>query len=635
MGLLDGTQQNYYQNKDHGNYQFTSLDDIITQFQIAYVGENKIIPKIKRADIAFHAQRAMQELSFDTFESIKAYEITLSPSLIMPLPHDYVNYTKLSTVDSSGIKHLLYPTNSTSNPFNIKQLEDGVYSFLDGENLVVNYNFSSPLEAPWNYTLGGLSASSAWGNTSTDPEAFIAPNGLKEQIKWKYDSVGIVDGKLTFKSHWNATRGVGGWGRKYGAWQEIDTSLLNFIDLSATGVSAEAITDNVDTACDAGILRIGLSSVNPNTIFHSDLSNIATNSFVTTPGGLGLDYGSMPSIHEKVNLDLGYVEWDDGTTSTQTLLDVDVSQYDKVWVWVQSHAPWKKYAWTKFVYDGGEQTVAGATDNSTTVVLDSITATNTREIITGMVISEVDGVAWSEHKVEPGASPKIISIDGTTLTLDSAQSFSDDSTLTFQITQHLANVPTFNTSYLPGPNYATFQDPSTNTIDNISVTSTSTPNALRERYNGSIAWENYKSTTPSENNTDDYTDSTYWPAGGERFGLNPSHAQINGSFYIDQRLGKIHFSSNISGKTVILDYISDSLGTDAEMQVHKFAEEAMYKWIAYAILSTSSNQIHQQLVPRFKKEKFAETRKAKLRLSNIKLEELTRILRGKSKHIKH
>ena len=61
----------------------------------------------------------------------------------------------------------------------------------------------------------------------------------------------------------------------------------------------------------------------------------------------------------------------------------------------------------------------------------------------------------------------------------------------------------------------------------------------------------------------------------------------------------------------------------------------MYKWIAHGILSTSSLPVHQQLVPRFKKEKFAATRQAKLRLSNIKLEELTQILRGKSKQIKH
>jgi hypothetical protein len=36
----------------------------------------------------------------------------------------------------------------------------------------------------------------------------------------------------------------------------------------------------------------------------------------------------------------------------------------------------------------------------------------------------------------------------------------------------------------------------------------------------------------------------------------------------------------------------------------------------------------------YKREKFAATRNAKLRLSNIKLEELTQILRDKSKWIK-
>jgi hypothetical protein len=121
---------------------------------------------------------------------------------------------------------------------------------------------------------------------------------------------------------------------------------------------------------------------------------------------------------------------------------------------------------------------------------------------------------------------------------------------------------------------------------------------------------------------------------GSRFGLDPQHAQANGSFYIDNISGKIHFSSNISGKTVILDYISDSLGTDAEMQVHKFAEEAMYKWITHAILSTRAN-IQEYIVRRLKKERFAAIRTAKLRLSNIKLEEITQILRGKSKQIKH
>ena len=149
----------------------------------------------------------------------------------------------------------------------------------------------------------------------------------------------------------------------------------------------------------------------------------------------------------------------------------------------------------------------------------------------------------------------------------------------------------------------------------------------------SSTWNTYKGTTPSENQ-DDYQDNTWWPAGGERYGLDPQHAQANGSFFIDPRLGMIHFSSNISGKTIILDYISDSLGTDEEMQVHKLAEEAMYKSILCAIMSGRANIGRGQMVY-YKKEKFAAIRLAKLRLSNIKLEELTQILRGKSKHIKH
>ena len=36
-----------------------------------------------------------------------------------------------------------------------------------------------------------------------------------------------------------------------------------------------------------------------------------------------------------------------------------------------------------------------------------------------------------------------------------------------------------------------------------------------------------------------------------------------------------------------------------------------------------------------KRERAAETRKAKIRLSNIKIEELTQVMRGKSKQIKH
>ena len=292
MGLLDNqTANQYYTDSNlYGEYQFVSLTDIINQFMFIYVGEDKIISKVSRADVAFHAQRGLAEMSFDTFKSTKALEITVPATLQMTLPQDYVGYVKVSWVDGSGIKHVIYPASKTSNPTKPTQASDGSYTF----------------------------------------------NG--------------VDGSM--------------------------------------------LTDSESTT-----------------------------------------------------------------------------------------------------------------------------------------------------------------------------------------------------------------------------------------------WASYNSATPSENQND-YQDDAYWPLDGERYGLDPQHAQANGSFYIDENAGKIHFSSNISGKTVILDYISDSLGTEDEMKVHKFAEEAMYKWISCAILSGKSN-IPEYQVNRFKKEKFAAVRTAKLRLSNLKLEELTQILRGKSKQIKH
>ena len=157
----------------------------------------------------------------------------------------------------------------------------------------------------------------------------------------------------------------------------------------------------------------------------------------------------------------------------------------------------------------------------------------------------------------------------------------------------------------------------------------------------STTWQNYQSQTPAENLKDDYNldDGTFDLNLGKRYGIDPQHAQVNGSFFIDDRFGNIHFSSNISGKTVILKYISDGLISDSkvadgDINVHKFAEEAMYKQIAYAILSTRINT-PPHLIQLYKKEAFAAKRTAKLRLSNIKIEEIAQIARGKSKIIKH
>ena len=299
MGLLNGTTQaQYYASSNsgnYGNYQFISLDHIINGFMVSYVGEGKIIPKVNRTDVQFHAMRAIQELSYDVFRSIKSQEIEVPNTLKMVLPQDYVNYVKLVRLGKDGVERVLYPTGKTSNPFSITQDTDGVYQYTD--------------------------------------------------------------------------------------------------------------TDS------------------------------------------------------------------DGTVDT-----------------------------------------------------------------------------------------------------------------------------------------------------------------LTEQPTGSDTWANYKDQTEVDVYTDDSTDIDI-DYRGRRYGLDPQYAQANGTFFIDYLRGYIHFGSSLAGETVTLKYVSDGLGTDDEMVVHKFCEEACYKWIAHGILSTKSN-IPEYLVARFKKERFAESRKAKIRLSNIKIEEFTQVLKGMSKIIK-
>jgi len=128
-------------NEKLGSYQHISLADIVNNFMISYVGEDKIIPKIKRSNVLFFAQRAIQELSYDTLKSEKSQEIEVPDNLQMKLPHDYINYVKLSWVDNSGIEHRIYPTRVTSNPTAL--LQDNNYNYLfDSEGNLMTANES-------------------------------------------------------------------------------------------------------------------------------------------------------------------------------------------------------------------------------------------------------------------------------------------------------------------------------------------------------------------------------------------------------------------------------------------------------------------------------------------------------------
>ena len=123
-------------------------------------------------------------------------------------------------------------------------------------------------------------------------------------------------------------------------------------------------------------------------------------------------------------------------------------------------------------------------------------------------------------------------------------------------------------------------------------------------------------------------------AEGRRFGLEPELANSNGMYIIDIKNGKFTFSSNLSSLLINIRYVSDGLGTDDEMKIHKFAEEAIYKYTAHAILSAMVN-VPEYIVRRFQKDRRAAMRNAKLRLYDLDPKKMVQTMRGKSKQIKH
>ena len=491
----DGSQGSGTAN--YGSYQFVSLEDVINSFIVAYVGEDKIISKIKRTDVAFHAQRSLAELSFDTLKSVKSFETDVPPSLTMPLPQDYVHYTKVSWVDAAGIKHIIYPQSKTSNPVSYQQETDGDLKY-ETNTWKVNI--------PGAYIVNGAFVQNQIAGEST-------VNDLTDDL---YD---VGDNKPYYN-------------------QYIEYGITRSKDSFGNRMSSD-------------------------------------NDFVSkTP---------LPKFENEV----------------------------------------------RFVLKGVTKTIDGVTANNLQnanygqTINQSGNASNDGMII--QLFTDPGGLAVGMSVFGPGipTGTTITSIDGIT----AAETYPGRAVL------------------ITNPQYEEWK---LMDILNQSAINPGKPivTVNAELYGKEIifvnlnkhstAWSKYKSHSSSSNASsfDDYEDDIYWPNEGGRYGLDPQHAQVNGSYYIDDASGLIHFSSNISGKTVILDYISDSLGTDSEMKVHKYAEEAMYKCIAYAIMSTRAN-VQEYIVRRFQKDKFASVRKAKLRLSSLKLEELTQILRGKSKQIKH
>jgi hypothetical protein len=133
---------------NYGGYAYTSLEDVITNFMIGYVGAGKLIPSAKTTDVMFFAKRGLQEFSYDTLKSIRSQELNIPANLSVPIPQDYVNYVNMSWIDSQGVKHIIYPTTLTSNPYNVPAQDNEGIAMQGNDDQ--NLEFSSLTETRWN-----------------------------------------------------------------------------------------------------------------------------------------------------------------------------------------------------------------------------------------------------------------------------------------------------------------------------------------------------------------------------------------------------------------------------------------------------------------------------------------------------
>ena len=106
------TDYEYYQNsggspegENWGSYQFVSLSDIVNNFMLIYSGNHSLINNEDRFKVLFHAKRAVMELNYDAFKEVKILELSVGDSLRYILPHDFVNWVRISLYENGT----LYP----------------------------------------------------------------------------------------------------------------------------------------------------------------------------------------------------------------------------------------------------------------------------------------------------------------------------------------------------------------------------------------------------------------------------------------------------------------------------------------------------------------------------------------------
>lgn len=111
MAYLTGYE--YYENsgqqsedENWGSYQYINLGDIVNNFMLMYVGNDKLINNAERYNVLFHAKRGIQELNYDALKETKVIELSVADNATIVLPPDFVNWVRISLYKDGTLKPL-------------------------------------------------------------------------------------------------------------------------------------------------------------------------------------------------------------------------------------------------------------------------------------------------------------------------------------------------------------------------------------------------------------------------------------------------------------------------------------------------------------------------------------------------
>ena len=140
-------RDHYESDSDLGYYRRTSLDEIINNFIIMYVGNDKVLRRVPRHEVAAVGQRSIQEFSYDTFHAESNIELELNDARIIQLPPDYVNYVEVKWVDPQGLDRIMTKSRRVRRDAGSAALQDGNYEYIyDEEGNIIEADRSEQIK---------------------------------------------------------------------------------------------------------------------------------------------------------------------------------------------------------------------------------------------------------------------------------------------------------------------------------------------------------------------------------------------------------------------------------------------------------------------------------------------------------